>query len=300
MVMKSGKRYTTYVNFNPETYLLEQHEKRMQKQMEIAKLLVREYVPQVRAAVADLKDVYIPSGNRELFEAAAIFYAVSNKCYISLKTDLSQYHIKTMAGGDFIASVDIPVTQNDTDYVSSQVYPSYFACGDMIRWSVKYPSVYSWSNDTRYCSRKGTWENNITSDYEYLYEFMSGTIDDTQVHKEKFDRLREREFLTKDNKVNIMVIRGDQNAFFASLPSLNEEIRSTFAGYALEQATQSAKAYPHQMKDLIIASHVRSFIGSTVALMVMDLLYENGTFSPVTEKEKIASHLFMFCDVLPK
>lgn len=300
LVMKSGKRYTTYVNFNPETYSLEQHEKRMQKQMEIAKLLVREYVPQVRVAVADVKDVYIPSGNRELLEAAAIFYAVSHKCYISLKTDLSQYRIKTMAGGDFIASVDIPAVQSDLDYVPSHVFPSYWACGDMIRWSEKYSSVYSWSNDTRYCSRKGTWENNITSDYEYLYEFMSGAIDDTRVNKEKFDRLRERGYLTKDNKVNIMVVRSEQNEFFSKLPLLDEAIRNTFADYALEQATQAAKDYPHQMQDLIMAGYVRNFIESTVALMVMDILYENGTFSPLTEEEKITSHLLMFCDVLPK
>ncbi len=299
LVMKSGKRYTTYVNFNPEAYSLEQQEKRMQKQMEIAKLLVREYVPQVRAAVADVKDVYIPSGNRELFEATAIFYAVSNKCYISLKTDLSQYRIKTMAGGDFIAGVDISATQSDVDYIPAQSYPSYWACGDMIRWSEKYPSVYSWSNDTRYCSRKGTWENKITSDYEYLYEFMSGTIDDNQVNKEKIDRLRERGYLTKDNKVNIMVMRSEQNEFFSKLPSLDEKIKNTFAGYALEQATQAAKDYPHQMQDLIIAGYVRSFIGCTVALMVMDILYENGTFSPLTEEEKITAHLLMFCDVLP-
>ena len=41
-VPQSGKRYTTYVRFNPETYSLEQQDKRLQKQMEIAKLLVSE------------------------------------------------------------------------------------------------------------------------------------------------------------------------------------------------------------------------------------------------------------------
>ena len=300
LVKQAGNRYTTYINFNPETYSLEQNDKRKQKQMEIAKILVREYVSQVRAAVADVKNVYIPSGNRELLEAAAIFYAIANKCNISLKTDLSQYYIKTLARGNFIAFVDIPSTQSDPDYTPSQNYPSYWSCGNMNRWSEKYPSVYAWSIDTRYCSRKGAWENNRTSDYEFLYEFMTGAIEDTQANKEKFDRLRERGFLTEDNKVNIMVICGDENAFFSKLPSLDEETKNLFAGYALEQATLAAKDYPPQMRDLIVTWNVDSLIERTVALMVMDILYENGTFRPLTEEEKVTSNLLMFCDRLPE
>lgn len=300
LVMQPGNRYTTYVKFNPETYSLEQRDKSLQKQMEIARLLASEYVPKVREAIKDVKYIYIPSGNRELFEAAAIFYAVSNKCGITLKTDLSKYRIKTLAGGNFIANVDIPETQSDPDYVMSQNYPLYWACGNMTRWSEKYPSVYSWSVDTRYCTRQGYWENNLTSDYEYLYEFITGAIDDTLANKEKFDRLKKRGYLSEDNKINIMVIRGEQKEFFAKLPSLDEAVKKTFADYALEQATMAAKNYPPQMRELIMNWNVCGFIGTTVALMLMDILYENGTFAPLTDYEKISSNLLMFCDRLPE
>ena len=300
LVMQSGNRYTTYVLFYPETNSLEQRDRSLQKQMEIARLLAIEYVPRVREAIKDVTDIYIPSGNRELFEAAAIFYAVSNKCGITLKTDLSKYRIKTLAGGNFIADVDIPETQSDPDYVMSQNYPSYWACGNMTRWSEKYPSVYSWSVDTRYCTRQGRWENNLTSDYEYLYEFITGAIDDTLANKEKFERLRKRGYLSEDNKINIMIVRGEQKEFFSKLPSLDEAIKKTFADYALEQATMAAKNYPPQMRELIINWNVCGFIGTTVALMLMDILYENGTFAPLTDYEKISSNLLMFCDRLPE
>ena len=300
LVEQAGKRYTTYVRFEPETYSLEQRDKLLQKKMEIAKLLVREYVPQIRAAIADVQDIYIPSGNRELLEAAAIFYAIINKCCLSSKINLSKYRIKTLAGGDFTACIDIPSTPRDPDYVFSQTYPPYWSCGDMTRRSEKYPSVYSWSVDTRYCSRKGTWENNLTKDYEYLYEWMTGAIKDTPANKEKFDRLRERGYLTKDNQVNIMVMRGNQNEFFAKIPKLDETVKRTFADYALEQAMLIAKDYPPQMRDLLVAGNVVTFVGPTVALMVMDILYENGTFRPLTEDEKITSNLLMFCDRLPE
>ena len=205
-----------------------------------------------------------------------------------------------MAGGNFTAEVGIPSTPRDPDYVFSQAYPSYWSCGDMNRWSEKYSSVYSWSIDTRYSSRKGAWGNNFTSDYEYLYEWMTGTIKDTLANKEKFDRLRKRGYLTEDNRVNIMIIRGNQNDFFAKIPELDETVKRSFADDALEQAMLIAKDYPPQMRDLIVASNVVAFVNQTVALMVMDILYENGTFRPLTEDEKITSNLLMFCDRLPE
>ena len=300
LVEQPGKRYTTYVSFNPETYSRELEDQCLQKKMEIAKLLVREYVPQIREALADIKDVYIPSGNRELLEAAAIFYAICNKCRLESKTNLAQYSIKTLAGGNFIAYVDIPATQRDLDYVPSQTFPSYWACGSMNRWSEKYPSVYAWSVDTRYSSRTGAWRNNLTSDYEYLYEFMTGAIENTPANKEKLDRLRARGYLTEDNKVNIMVMRGEANAFFSKLPELSEEVKRTFVNYALEHAMLIAKDYPSQMRDLVVARYVDAFVNQTAGLMVMDILYENGTFRPLTEQEKITANLLMFCDQLPE
>jgi len=54
------------------------------------------------------------------------------------------------------------------------------------------------------------------------------------------------------------------------------------------------------MRDLIVTWNVGGFIGRTVALMVMDILYKNGTFRPLTEDEKVTSNLLMFCDRLPE
>ena len=129
---------------------------------------------------------------------------------------------------------------------------------------------------------------------------MTGTIKDTLANKEKFDRLRKRGYLTEDNRVNIMIIRGNQNDFFAKIPELDETVKRSFADDALEQAMLIAKDYPPQMRDLIVASNVVAFVNQTVALMVMDILYENGTFRPLTEDEKVTSNLLMFCDCLPE
>lgn len=298
LVRQAKNRYTTYVRFEPETYSLEEKENKLKKQHEIAEYLAGEYTNSIRKAVSDYPDVYIPGGNRELFEAAAIFYGVANKCQLSVKKDLSKYYIKTTGGGDFTTFIEVPSKQIDTDYVSILQSEDLTSCGDMTRWSEKYP-VYSWSLDTKFCSRKGRWQNNLTSDYEYLYEFMTGAISEAPANAEKFKRLRDRKYLTDDNKVNIMVVKGQADDFFKTIPELDDESKKRFANFALESAEMSAKSYPPQMKDLIISWGVGGFVSNAVAVMVMDILYNNGTFKPLTENEKITSDLIMFTDRLP-
>lgn len=299
LVRVAKDRFTTYVKFSPETYSAELIDNKLKAQQEIAKVLVKEYVPLVRETVAKVTDVYIPGGNRELLEAAAIFYGVSNRCEIPIEKDLSKYVIKTTAGGEFVALVYLKAERSDPEYTPVFQSDSYWACGDMTRGSWKYPSVYSWSMDSRLCSRQGHWQNNHTSDYEYLYEFMKGTISDNAANADKFSRLRERKFLTEDNQVNIMVVRGKHEDFFEKLPCLSESIRDGFAKRALEYAMLEAKAYPPQMQDLVLSRSVCGFIGPTVAVMVMDILYGNGTLRPLTENEKVTSDLLMFSDILP-
>ncbi len=301
IVKTKGNKYTTYVKFNAEKYSLELLENKTKTQLRIAEDLVKEYVPLVRKAIADIKDVYIPSENWELFEAAAIFYGVTNKCRITTKNDLSRYKIKTTDGGRYIALVDIRSEIADPEYVPTlKNLPSYEGCGNMLRYSQKYPAVSSWSLDTRLCSRKGGWENNLTSDYEYLYELMIGDIIENSANIEKFKRLRERNFITLDAKPKIMIVKGTQNDMFDKIPEIDDSIKNRFADAALENALSVAKDYPPQMQDLIISWEVGGFIERAVALMVMDILYSDGIFKPLTEDEKVTSDLIMFSDILPE
>lgn len=300
LVKTSGGRYTTYVNFSPETYSLEECENTIKLQRKIAEVLTEKYVPKVREAIKDIKDVYIPSGNRELFEAAAIFYGIGNKCGISVNKDISKYYIKPAAGGEYIAFVHLNMERTDPDYKPTLEERDYSYCGNMNRWSEKYPSVYSWSVDSRFSSRKGFYDNNPTSDYNYVYEYISGDLPDSLANSEKINRLKEREFLSEDGKINIMIVKMPSEDFFAKIPSLDEKIKAEFADTILEYASNNAKKYPPQMQELIMKDAAEGFISQAVAIMTMDILYENGTFKPLTERERITSNLLMFCDMLPE
>ncbi|MCH5184260.1 MAG: sigma-70 family RNA polymerase sigma factor [Oscillospiraceae bacterium] len=298
LVQTAGKKYTTYVLFGPTSYSLEEAENCRKLQLQVAEELVETYVPLVRKAVEDVREVYLPDGNRELLEATAIFYCVAEKCCIRSNIDQSKYQIHPLVGGEYVAMVWPESTCEDPDYVPTLKLPTYWACGSMYRTSCKYP-VSSFSMDTRYDNREGTWKNNCLSDYEWLYEQITGQLSDNAANAEKYARLRERKFLTEDGRVNIPIVKGTMTEFFEKLPSLHEEMERKFARTALDFATQTAKRYPPQMQDLVISRNIQNFIGSAVALMVLDILYGNGTFRPLTENERVSANLLMFSDVLP-
>lgn len=299
LVRQSGGRYTTYVRFWPETCSRRQEEAVFLKRWEAAELLVREYVPQVRAALENAPPMYVPGGNRELAEASAVFYAVLELCGLPVQKDLSRYSVRPTDGGDYIVNIELERTVSDPDYRPSVDLSGMWVCGSMWRKSEKYP-VSVWSADSRFTSRTGGWENNRTADFEYLYEYITGAITDSPADADKFERLRGRGLLTDSGAVNAVVVQGDREAFFARLPRLSDELKKTFAGFALENAETIARDYPPQMRDLVVAWEARGFVGGAVAMMVQDSLYSDGTFRPLTEQERAAADLLVFSDVLPE
>lgn len=301
IIKTKNDKYTTFVRFKPETFSYEFEERVTKVQLRIAEDLVREYVPGVLEAIKNVDNIYIPSGNRELFEAAVVFYAIANKCNIKTDIDRKKYFVQTTDGGRYIPHVVTKRKPSDPDYEQTlKDLPSYWSSGNMFRWSEKYPAVYSWSVNSRYSSREGYWQNNCLSDYEYLYEFIRGELPETTANNEKITRLKERGYLTSDNKPAIMIVKSGHKDFFKKLPVLDEALKKRFANIALELAMIEAKDYPKQIQDLIVYYGVNNFISNMTALMVLDILYSNATFKPLTEEEKITSQLIMFSDILPE
>jgi len=298
LVRGKGERYTTYVKFNPQTYSAEREEKYLEKKRDAAKILADEYYPVVRDAVDKLGEVWLPTGNRELLEMSILFHKIFCTPMRCVERDLSKYFIKTTDGGSFIAYVNLESVRSDPDYVVKLPPKNYSCCGVMNRWSEKYP-VSSWSYDTRFTTRKGAWENNLTSDYEALYEYMSGQLPDTPANAEKRARLRARGFIDAAGKVCVMVARPEVRDEIEKIPPVSEDILSRFADAALEYAMIEARDYPPHMQDLVVFEETESFIGPTVALMTRDLIYERGVWKPLTDAEKVAVDLMVFSDTLP-
>ncbi|MCR4721916.1 MAG: RNA polymerase sigma factor [Lachnospiraceae bacterium] len=301
LVRTTGNRYMTYVLFFPRKISLEREDNILREKIRVVGELVKKYVPKVRKAIEGFDNVYIPDGNRELFEAAVIFYAISNKCTLPIKSDVSKYYIKTPGGADYAVSVLLKREIEDPDYtpLAKPAHDDYNACGDMYRDSKKYKSLNSWSCDTRLCSRQGMWQNNKAEDYEALYEWICGSLTTGPENEEKFRRLHDRGFISKDGKVMVMIVKEEMQKFFERIPELDKEIKDEIAGFAMEQAVESAKSYPKHMQDYQIYRFFSGFITPAEALMAVDELYDSGVFKPITEEERITSQLLVFSDKLP-
>ena len=61
-----------------------------------------------------------------------------------------------------------------------------------------------------------------------------------------------------------------------------------------------SKMYPPQIQDRVIVNVMNFAVGSRVAMMVLDELYDNKVFRPLTAQERITANLLMFCDQLPE
>ncbi|WP_022933482.1 hypothetical protein [Treponema bryantii] len=139
----------------------------------------------------------------------------------------------------------------------------------------------------------------MNSDYESLYEIMTGSITESKATSDKFKRLHDRGFLTKDGKINIMIVKGSWDDFSKMIPGPDKSLLDEFAKFALEQAMIQAKQYPPQIQDRFVAEFMDWAVGSTVAMMVLDELYDSGAFRALNDQEKVTANLLMFADKLP-
>ncbi len=302
LVETSGKRYTTYVKFTPKERSLEQEEEILKSKIKVADSLLKNYVPKVQEALKKITDVYIPSGNPELFEATAIFYAIANKFDLPIVKNVSPYLIKTLDGGEYYVTVNLKSEIIDPDFkpILEESTRDYSACGSMMRNSWKYPTVKAWSYDSRFSTRKGRWQNNLNTDYDAIYEVICGDIEDNKANEEKFKRLRERGFITDDGRLNVLVVKKSMEEFDALIPSPDKDQLDEFAKIAIEQAVMLAKNYPPQMQDFIVFEFVKWYVDNTVAMLVLDKLYDSGEYKPLTQSEKATANLIVFSDRLPQ
>ena len=301
LVETSGKRYTTYVKFTPKERSLEHEEAILKSKIKVADSILKNYVPKIKEAIKKITDVYIPGGNPELFEATSIFYAITRKCDLPIERNVSPYLIKTLDGGEYYVTAYLKPEIIDPDFkpILEESTRDYSACGSMMRNAWKYPAVQSWSYDSRFSTRKGMWQNNLNTDYDAIYEVICGDIEDNKANEEKFKRLRERGFITDDGKLNVLIVKKSMEEFDALIPSPDKDQLNEFAKIAIEQAVMLAKNYPPQMQDFIVFEFVKWYVDNTIAMIVLDKLYDSGEYKPLTQSEKATANLLVFSDRLP-
>lgn len=295
---KGKGKYTTYVNIQPATYSLEQKEAKCKMEMEIADLLKREFVPQVKAFADGVNDIYIPGGDRSLLFATLIPYAILNEyCAFGEEIEISKYFIQPADGGSYIAYAYQEQEQSDPGYTPTIEMKQYGCCGPMTRWNDKYgDKVGSWSIDTKFDNREGGWRNNLMEDYDYLYEFLCGKLPKGTENIEKYQRLYDRKYLSADDEVQVIVAK---NGSLSELPKFSDELKEKLAAYAGKTYELEKNYYPAQMQDLI-RDESRYVLSPSIALMILDDLIADGTLPSFTEAQRTTLNLIVFSDRLPE
>ncbi|MDR0916628.1 MAG: RNA polymerase sigma factor [Oscillospiraceae bacterium] len=301
----SGDRYRTQIYITGHLNA-EQLEREHAIYVKYAKIVCEKYIP---TAIEYLRDrdksyMYIPDGDFNLLLWSALPYAVCKLSPTMPPTDDTRFNIKRPDGGDYIAYASLET--DSAEQVQLSYDPNlYEYCGPMIRGSDKYP-VRSWQRDTYYDGRGLDWRNNLFTDYEYLYEFMTGNLGKTDANIDKFKRLYDKRYLDANDTVNLVVINDGgtsypwDTAFLRELPGLTDELRAICGEFDAETYALEKDGYPAHMRELCRAWHSGGLAGNTMISHTLAQLVRSGVLTPQSETRRAGLGTLVFSDTLPR
>lgn len=263
-----------------------------------AEAVCEQYVPLLVECLKSFgkNEVYVPDGDFNLLLWAGVIYACGYKLNISTN-DSETYCVKRKDGGEYIAFATAAV-----DFTTSFAPDKYTACGDMNRESDKY-NLWSWQLNTIYDGRENGWRNNLTADYEFLYEFNKGMLKKEDSQIEKFQRLYEKAYLRqKDDRVNIVCVRDSSKGgnFTARLPGIPDSLKKLESDFDRELFDARKKLYPEHMQGLCQALSCGCFAMNDTRLRVAERLLQNGVLKLPDDKQKAGLNTILFSDTLPE
>jgi len=304
--LPGGKYQTNIVINEPNKNALEQSNKVYTK---YAKIIKDKYIPLVFDAMKnyDSKKIYVPDNDLNFLMWLAVIYACGKKLNVPNKNediDWSKYRVKHKDGGDYIAFASVA---GNFKFDELSYNPNlYGACGDMTRGNCdekEKPHIWAWQLNTYYDDRKNGWMNNLTSDYEYLYEYITGKLAKTPENADKFKRLFDKGYLVSKGDseyVNIIISTLSENEFIDLLPAMPEELKTVSKELDEEIFKINKSQYPPRMEDLHRAWSINCMANNETRLHVVEQLVADGTLKPLTDVQKHSVNTILFCDVLPK
>jgi len=295
-----GDKYRTNIYINePKKEILEAIHGLLCKNAEI---ICDKYIPELIENLGgyDRSLIYVPDHDVNLLLWSAVPYAIGKKFLIDKEGDTTAFYVKRKDGGDYIAFATLK-----TDITLSYDEEKYEFCGDMRRWSYKYP-VEAWQLNTYYDKRSGNWANNKTSDFEYLYEYLAGILkrdDLSQVGK--YRRLCDKGYLVETggrDEVNLIVVEKEKGKEY--LTSLFPEVSAGLAEASTrldEEVYSIQKAnYPPHMQKLCRAYCRNMMAGPGMRMRVIEKMLEKGLLTLPSKTRRSGLLTLVFSDKLPE
>ena len=296
----SDGKYLTNICINiPSKDALEEQHKIYTK---YSKIVRDKYIPLVFDAMSDYKskDIYVPKDDFNFLMWLAVSYSCGKNLWVvgeSGNIDISKYNVKRKDGGQYIAHASMAAKEPFELSFDSSLYG---VCGEMTRDG---GGVFAWQIDTYYDSRKGGWQDNYYTDYEYLYEFFTGKLTKETENIEKYKRLIDKGYLIKNDDgseyVN-MICALSHDKFNDMLPKIPEELKPLSRELDAELLKINKTQYPPHMQDLCRSWSNGSLSGNGIRMRVVEQLAADGTLKPLSDVQKCSVNTILFCDILPK
>ena len=210
-----------------------------------------------------------------------------------------KYSVKRKDGGDFVANATLDVPNQKTEVSGEDIY---WACGSMWRnpdmpdkpfaWDQDYPWK-SWRLDVYWGSREG-WRENHSEDYEKLYYFMKGGLEENEANLYAYKRLLERGYLVKTDtgyKVNI-ILSQNMSKWFDLFPKPDDEVLALSKEYAEKASEADTLNQPEHMHE-----QIRYYNQNAACLLrtrIMKYLLDKGVLKLPTEEQRKGLCTVMF------
>lgn len=248
--------------------------------------------------IPDFLDV--PDGDINLLRWSMVPF-LSHKLATADITD-DKYSVKRKDGGDYVALAALDTSEpSNKDGKEENIYSF---CGDMWRKNCFNDSVpFSWDNRPSkwkswrldvYWNGLIGWTDNLTEDYDKLYFFLSGQLEENDANVYAYKRLLDREYLVKKDqgyKTNI-ILSYSEKKWFGLFPEADDEIKKLSMQYA-ERATEAAILnQPEHMHEMI--RYYTQNSACNLHTRIMKYLLDKGVLKLPTEEQRRGLCTVMF------
>jgi len=263
-----------------------------------AKIICEKYIPLVIESMKNYKSkkIYTPEDDINILNWTAVSYSI--RYLLKAPFDwgtLARYNVKRKDGGEYIA----------IGYVEQNIEISY----DRKKYNVpnnmtrNSDNMYSWQLNSYYDSRPATYMENKDTDYDWLYEYITGKITKSPEYADKFKRLFDKNYLVEKGDseyVNMIIAECSYNEINDLFPAMPDELAKIGAEFDNEVYNLEKSKYPAHMQDLHRAWCTNCLSDQNMVAYVFEILTEDGTLKPLTDVQKHSVNTIMFCDVLPE
>lgn len=243
--------------------------------------------------------IYVPDGDLNLWRWSAFMWGQQDLPSLDTQVDeniLNRFWIQRPDGGCYIANAVV-----DDDYTVDYDETCLWSCGHMNRRSQRYETLASVQMNTAYDTRPNGWQDNLTEDYDILYEFITGQLPENQPNVSKYQRLFTRGLVARREdgiSVNVPVVKSDLPCLdlFAGI-DLNE-YNAIYAKCSEQVGELEASLYPAHMQEYIRA---RNKAYCTYLYMYFyRWMLDNGVLSLPEDDRRGGIMTVVFADTLPK